>query len=189
MANLRTQVSALVFSAAALIGLVAHEDYVSKAMVPTKNDRPTVGFGSTYYADGRPVKMGDTITPVRALHTTQAHISKDEIKFRASLPGVEMYQGEYDIAINWVYQYGIDAWNKSEMRRDYIAGDYAGACHAYLNYKYLTSKNPTPGWEPIIKNGKVTGYKYDCCTPGNKVCRGVCTRQQERNQQCLALQK
>ena len=30
------------------------------------DDRPTVGFGSTFHEDGRAVKLGDMTTPVRA---------------------------------------------------------------------------------------------------------------------------
>ncbi len=82
----RVLVASLSLSAAALVGLAVHEGYTERAIVPTKGDRPTVGFGSTYHADGRPVKMGDTTDPVNALKTAQAHIAKDEARFRASLP-------------------------------------------------------------------------------------------------------
>lgn len=187
MDKARIIVAALTLSASAFVTLVVSEGYTDTATIPTKNDRPTNGFGSTFNADGSAVKLGDKTTPVRALITAQAHISKDEQKLRESLPGVELYQGEYDIAIDWVYQYGIYAWNDSDMRMNYLAGNYVAACGAYMDYRYLTSSNPTPGWTPYIKNGKQR-WKFDCCTPGNKVCRGVCTRQQERNQKCLAMQ-
>lgn len=164
----RTAVASLVLSASALIGLVMSEDYTDKAVIPTINDRPTLGFGSTFHADGRPVKMGDTTTPVRALVTAQAHISKEEKVFRESLPGVEMHQGEYDIYMDWTYQYGSGAWMRSSIRRKLLAGDYKGACTALLAYKYSGG--------------------YDCSTPGNKRCAGVWTRQQERYRSCLALQ-
>lgn len=187
MDKARIIVAALTLSASAFVTLLVSEGYTDKAIIPTQNDRPTHGFGSTFNADGSPVKLGDSTTPVRALITAQAHISKEEQKFRDSLPGVKLYQGEYDIGIDWLYQYGIGAWNASGMRRSYLAGQYVEACNAYLDYRFLTSSNPTKGWEPYQKNGK-TRYKFDCCTPGNKDCMGVCTRQQERNRKCLALQ-
>ena len=164
----RKAIAGLSLSAAALIGLVMSESYTDKAVIPTKNDRPTVGFGSTFHADGRPVKMGDTITPVRALITAQAHISKEERIFLESLPGVELHQAEYDTYLDWTYQYGSGAWTRSSMRRKLLASDYKGACDALLAYRFSGG--------------------YDCSTPGNKRCSGVWTRQQERHADCMAAQ-
>ena len=81
----------------------------TRPVVPTQGDRPTVGFGSTFHENGAPVKMGDTTTPVRALIKAQAHIAKEESIFRDSLAGVPLYQGEYDLYMDWVYQYGTGA--------------------------------------------------------------------------------
>ena len=66
----RTTVGALALSAAGLIALVSHEGYREKAYVPVPGDRPTVGFGSTFNPDGTPVKLGDTVTPQKALRMT-----------------------------------------------------------------------------------------------------------------------
>lgn len=168
----RKAIAGLSLSAAALIGLVMSESYTDRAVIPTKNDRPTVGFGSTFHADGRPVKMGDTTTPVRALITAQAHISKEERVFRESLPGVELHQGEYDLYLDWTYQYGSGAWTRSGMRRKLLVSDYKGACNALLAYRFSGG--------------------YDCSTlvngKPNKRCWGVWTRQQERHAACMALQ-
>lgn len=166
--NSRSLVAALTLSASAFVTLVVSEGYTDKAVIPTKNDRPTKGFGSTFNTDGSAVKLGETTTPVRALITAQAHISKEEQKFRNSLPGVKLYQGEYDLYMSYVYQFGISNWLKSSMRRNLLAGDYVAACNALLLYKYSGG--------------------YDCSTPGNKRCAGVWTRQQERNRQCLSMQ-
>lgn len=164
MSKVRIVVASLTLSAAGFLGIVQSEDYVDQAMVPTKGDRPTVGFGSTFNADGSPVKMGDKTTPVRALITAQAHISKEEAAFRDSLAGASLSQVEFDVYMNWVYQYGSGAWVKSSMRREILAGDYAAACDSLLLYKYSAG--------------------YDCSIPGNKVCSGVWKRQLERNRQC-----
>lgn len=165
----RQAVAVLSLSAAGLLGIVVHEGYTDTAVVPTKNDRPTIGFGSTYHADGTPVKMGDTITPGRALVTMQAHITKDESAFKTSLPGVLLYPGEYDLYMDWTYQYGNAAWVRSSMRRELLAGNHKAACNALLLYK--------------MSGG------YDCSTPGNKVCAGVWTRQQARHKACMELQQ
>lgn len=190
MIKQRIAVAVLSLSAAGFAGLALHEDYVGKAMIPTKNDRPTLGLGSTFHEDGTPVKLGDTTTPARAIVKAVAHISKDEKVFRESLPAVKLYQSEYDLYIDWLYQYGTDSWLQSPMRRELIAGNYIGACNALLDYRYLTTPTPTKGWEPykFDKNEKPVRWRFDCSTPGNKVCRGVWTRQQERHQKCMAAQ-
>ena len=166
--NVRVGIAGLALSAAALVSLVGNEWFTDTAVIPTKNDRPTVGFGSTFWEDGKPVKMGDKITPVRAIRLASHHISKEETIFRASLPGVALSQAEYDVYVGWLYQYGTGAWSGSTMRRELQAGHYVAACHALLLYK---------------KSGG-----YDCSTPGNKVCAGVWTRQLERHSQCMEAQ-
>lgn len=168
MSKARVAVGVLTLSLAAFIGMVEEEDYVGKAMIPTKNDRPTLGFGSTFHEDGRPVRMGETTTPVRALIKAQAHVSREEAIFRRSLDGAKLYQEEFDIYMNWVYQYGTGRWSTSSMRREILAGNYAAACDALLLYK---------------KSGG-----FDCSIPGNKVCAGVWTRQLKRHAACVAAQ-
>lgn len=168
MSRTRIAVAALSLSAAGFVGIAINEGYTEKAMIPTKNDRATVGLGSTYHEDGTPVKLGDKTTPVRAIIKAQAHISKEEAIFRASLPDVRLHQEEYDVYIDWTYQFGTGAWSKSRMRRELLAGDYRAACNALLKYKFSGG--------------------YDCSTPGNKVCSGVWTRQLERHKKCMAAQ-
>lgn len=170
--NKRLAASLLTLSAAGLIAIVTRESYTDRAIIPTKGDRPTVGFGSTKRADGSPVRIGDTTDPVRALQTVQAHTSREEVQFRDSLPGVKLTQGEYDLYVDFVYQYGLGNWRASSMRRNLLAGDYRAACDALLAYRYSGG--------------------YDCSTlvngQPNKRCWGVWTRQQERHAKCLAEQ-
>lgn len=168
----RIAVAALGLSMAGFIGITMKEGYTDKAVIPTKGDVPTLGFGSTVHEDGRRVQMGDTTTPVRALRTAQAHIARDEAKFRDSLPGVSLTQGEYDLYLDFTYQYGIGNWQQSGMRRNLLAGNYTAACNALLRYRFAAG--------------------YDCSTTingqPNRRCWGVWTRQQERHAKCLAEQ-
>ncbi|NNC10146.1 lysozyme, partial [Corallococcus exiguus] len=53
----RSLVAALALSAAGLIAIVDREGYTDAAVVPTRNDRPTYGFGSTVREDGTPVRL------------------------------------------------------------------------------------------------------------------------------------
>lgn len=167
MKTKRSHIAGLALSASALVGLIAHEGYTEKAVIPVKGDRPTVGFGSTFKEDGTAVKMGDTITPQKAVARSLAHIQKDENKLKQCVTA-PLSQAEYDLMVNFSYQYGAAALCKSEMVKMANGGNYAASCKGYLLYK------------------KVAGY--DCSTPGNKVCPGVWTRSQERYNTCMAAQ-
>lgn len=172
MSKARIAVAVLSLSAAALIGIATQESYTDTAVIPTKGDRPTYGFGSTQKEDGSPVRMGDRTDPVRALHTVQVHVSKEENRFRDSLPGVKLTQGEYDVYMDFVYQYGSGNWASSSMRRNLLAGNYRAACDALLQWKRAGG--------------------YDCSTlvngKPNKRCWGVWERQLKRHAQCMGEQ-
>lgn len=164
----RIAVTVLSLSAAGFATWQASEGFTPVAVIPTKGDVPTIGHGSTRYEDGRPVKMGDTITPARAEVLARNLNSQAEKQFAASLPGVKLHQGEFDIYMDFVGQYGIGTWIKGSPRRDLLAGNYAQACHDLLKYRYAAG--------------------FDCSTPGNKRCAGVWTRQLERHAKCMAAQ-
>jgi lysozyme len=165
MSRTRIVSAGLALSASAFVAILSSEGYTDAAAIPTKNDRPTVGFGSTFRDDGAPVQLGDRITPVRAVQRAAAHVSAEEAVFRASIADVPLHQAEYDLYMDWVYQYGNGAWSKSSMRRELLAGRYPEACAALLLYK---------------RSGG-----YDCSIPGNKVCAGVWARQLARHKKCM----
>ncbi|MEC4168357.1 glycoside hydrolase family protein [Pseudomonas sp. MS-1(2024)] len=146
----------------------ASEGFTERAVIPIKGDVPTIGHGSTRYEDGKPVKMGDTITRPRAELLARNLMTQDERQFAASLPGVKLHQVEFDLYMDFTGQYGIGNWRSSSMRRDLIAGEYAQACADLLKYRYAAG--------------------FDCSTPGNKRCWGVWSRQIERNAKCKAAQ-
>ena len=143
MSKARIAVGLLSLSAAGLIAIATQESYTDHAVIPTKGDVPTLGFGSTKHEDGSPVKLGERTDPVRALHIVAAHVGREEAAFRASLPSVALTQGEYDLYLDFTYQYGIGNWRASSMRRHLLdsreggqAEDYRAACDALLRYRY-----------------------------------------------------
>lgn len=150
-------------------GVEMHAPYI-----PTKGDVPTIGSGSTRYEDRTPVRLTDPpITRERAIELARNLHSEEEARFRASLPGVMLTQGEYDLYVDFVGQYGIGNWRKSSMRRHLLAGEYRRSCDAL------------PMWK------KAGGY--DCSTiingQPNKICYGSWKRQLERHAKCLAEQE
>jgi len=141
--------------------------------VPTAGDVPTIGHGSTRYEDGTAVRLTDTpITRQRAEQLARNLHSADEVRFKASLPGVLLYPGEYDLYENFVGQYGIGNWRKPNSPRTWLLrADYVGACQALLMWRFQAGR--------------------DCRLPQNwgpKGCKGVWTRQQKRHADCMAMQ-
>ncbi|MGP5446649.1 glycoside hydrolase family protein [Pseudomonas helleri] len=167
-ARQRVSVGLLTVSLAGFGAWKASEGFTDTAVIPTKGDVPTIGHGSTRYEDGKPVKMGDTITPARAELLARNLNSQTEKQFAASLPGVKLHQVEFDLYMDFTGQYGIGNWRSSSMRRNLIAGEYSQACTDLLKYRYAAG--------------------FDCSTPGNKRCRGVWSRQLERSAKCKAAQ-
>lgn len=171
-AGFRMAVALMTISAGGFALWKQNEGYTSVAVIPTKGDVPTIGHGSTRYEDGRRVKLGDRIDRKRAAELARNLQKEDERAFAASLPGVKLTQGEYDVYINYVGQFGMGNWRKSSMRSNLLAGNYVAACRSLLKYRRAAG--------------------YDCSTiingRPNKRCWGVWTRQQQRYADCMAAQ-
>ena len=163
----KTKIFAVCLAAsAAFFTLIKNDEgFTSKPVIPVKGDRPTQGHGSTFNPNGSPVKMTDPpITRATADKWLRNDVSKREIAFRNSLKGVKLSQAEYDLYLDFSYQYGTSAFANSSMLRNLKAGKYRAACDSLLKYKYVA--------------------KRDCSIRKNN-CYGVWTRQLERHKKCL----
>ena len=169
MKKARIAVAVLSLSAAGFVGILTRESYTEGAVIPTKGDVLTLGFGTT---EG--VKMGDTTTPVKAVQRALT----DSQKFEGALKrcvAVPLHQAEYDIYVDLAYNIGVfnfctggKAGQTSTLVKRLNAGDYAGACEAILMWK------------------KAAGF--DCSTPGNRQCAGVWTDRLNKHKQCMEAQ-
>lgn len=124
----RLLVASLSLSAAALVGIAMKEHFVPEAMIPVPGDVPTIGWGST---EG--VKMGDRITPDRALVRLLADADTFAQAVKRCAP-VPMYQHEFDAYVSLTYNIGQTAFCGSTLARKLKAGDYAGACREILRW-------------------------------------------------------
>lgn len=157
----------LAASAAFFTSLEIHEGYSAK---PYKDSGGVVtqGIGSTVKPNGQFIKMSDpAITRKTAQEWVKAHVSKDEVAFRKSLDGVKLSQAEYDIYLDFSYNFGAANWRSSSMLRNLKQGKYKAACDSLLKWKYVA--------------------KRDCSIRSNN-CYGVWTRQLERHSKCLGAQ-
>jgi len=136
--NKRVKIAALSLSATAFVGLLTTEGYSDKAIIPVPGDVPTVGFGTT---DG--VRMGDTITPPKAVARALSDVSKFEGAIKRCVI-VPLSQNEYDAYLRLAYNIGASAFCGSTLVRKLNAGDYAGACAEISRWDRFKGK-PLPG--------------------------------------------
>ncbi len=79
---------------------------------------PTIGFGNTFYEDGKPVKMGDVIT------IEKANQLLENIAYKF-LQGMKLTDGLTDnqqsALLSFAYNVGLGAWAKSTLRKKAMA--------------------------------------------------------------------
>lgn len=156
----RRVVASLTLSAAALVGIVLHEGYSDRAVIPVKGDVPTIGFGTT-----TGVKLGDTITPPQALARALVDIQRFEGALKQCVT-VPLAQHEYDALISFSYNVGSNAFCRSTLVKKLNAGDYAGACAELRRWRFFKGK--------------------DCALPENaRLCGGLAKRREAEYRQCM----
>lgn len=134
----RVRLAGLSLSAAALIGLAAHEGYRDTAYIPVPGDVPTIGFGTT---EG--VKLGDKITPIKALERKLSDVQKFEGAIRECV-GAPLYQHEYDAYTSLAYNIGPTAFCDSTLVRLLNQERYEEACRQILRWDKFKGQ-PLPG--------------------------------------------
>ena len=132
----RMGIGALVLTAAAVTSIAQYEGYKDRAYVPVPGDKVTIGYGTTQYPDGSPVRMGDKVTPERAMVLLKHDASRFEQAVKRCAP-VPMHQHEYDAFVSLTYNIGDGAFCGSTAARLLKAGDYAGACASIEKWIYF----------------------------------------------------
>ncbi|KAF1010601.1 MAG: hypothetical protein GAK29_05039 [Acinetobacter bereziniae] len=166
----KTKILATLLTASAVFFVAVKKDegYTAYPVIPVKGDVPTQGHGSTVKPNGAPVKMSDPpISRETADKWLRNDVSKLEVTYKNLLKGVKLSQTEYDLYLDFSYQYGMRAFSNSSMLRNLKAGQYIQACKSLLKYKYVA--------------------KRDCSVRSNG-CYGVWTRQVERHKKCMEAQ-
>lgn len=166
----KTKISVILLAASAAFftHVKLQEGYTARPLIPVPGDRPTQGHGATFKPNGSPVKLSDpAISRETADKWLRNDVSKREVAFKNSLKGVKLSQAEYDLYLDFSYQYGNSAFANSSMLRNLKVGQYKAACDSLLKYKYVAKRDCS-----IRKNG----------------CYGVWVRQVERHKKCVGAQ-
>lgn len=119
----------LAISAIALLSLfVTREDIKLDAFIPVPGDVPTIGAGTTQYAPGKPVKLGDKITPARALILLGNDVNEHTKGLMRCIGDVPLYQHELDAYAALAHNVGAGAVCRSSIPKKLAAGQFTEAC-------------------------------------------------------------
>lgn len=130
----RLAIAALSLSAVGLVSTLSYESYTSTAIIPVPGDVPTIGHGTT---EG--VKLGDTITPTKALVRALSDMQKYEGAVKKCVK-VPLYQHEYDAYMSLAYNIGTSAFCGSTLVKKLNSQDYPGACSEILRWDKFKGK-------------------------------------------------
>jgi lysozyme len=125
------------------ISLIKQSEGLSLKAYPdpaTGGDPWTIGYGTTVYPDGRPVKPGDSISKAQAEEYLKSDVNK---KF---LPGVHrsvkvpVTQEMVDALVSFSYNVGSSAMGSSTLVKDLNAEKYELAASRFLDWTKANGK-------------------------------------------------
>lgn len=131
MTKIRYAIAGLSLSAAGLVGILNYEGFSDTAYIPVPGDVPTIGFGST-----KGVKLGDTITPEKAIERAYRDIRNTESAIHKCVH-VPLSASEYDAFTSLAYNIGTRAFCSSTLVKKLNAVDYDGACAEIKRWVYV----------------------------------------------------
>lgn len=97
---------------------------------------PTIGYGSTVYENGVHVNLSDnTITKDRAIEIlfNQLRGYEDAVNRYVKVP---LNQNQFDALVDFAYNAGVGALQKSTLLKKINAGDYSGAAKEFDKWVY-----------------------------------------------------
>ena len=101
---------------------------------------PTIGYGATYYPDGRRVTMQDRpVTVAQATDMLRSMLASYEAGVSRYVL-VPLTQGQFDALVSFAYNVGLSALKDSTLLRLVNARDYAGAAAQFARWNKAGGK-------------------------------------------------
>ena len=101
---------------------------------------PTIGWGNTFYEDGRKVKLGEQISKTDALKLLEVVANRDFADKIFPAIKVKVSQSQFDAMVSLAYNIGTGAFLKSTLLKKVNAGDFAGAGEEFLRWNKAGGK-------------------------------------------------
>lgn len=131
----RKPIKELTYSNNAVILIKRFEGLRLEAYKPTPKDRWTIGYGSTFYKNGRAVGQGDRLGSEKvATELLIVSLNKFETSLKSNLSTVKLNQNEFDALTAFNYNLG-SKWSKASGLKDLlVSNNYTGAADKLLEY-------------------------------------------------------
>ena len=95
---------------------------------------PTIGYGNTFWEDGRKVKLGEQISKTDALELLEKIVNKDFADKIFPAIKVPVAQNQFDAMCSLAYNIGTGSFLKSTLLKKVNAGDFIGASEEFLKW-------------------------------------------------------
>ena len=109
-----------------------------QAYLPTKDDRPTIGYGMTFLGE-RPVQMGDVITQEQANKLFDIEVDHFATQVD-NLVQIELTQSQFDALVSFAYNVGIANLKNSTLLKLLNAGNINEAADQFLRWNKQAGK-------------------------------------------------
>ena len=97
--------------------------------------KPTIGWGSTYYPDGKKVTLQDKeITEEKAFEILEYIANKDFGNNINKVVKVPLNQNQFDALVSFAYNVGNGNFNSSTLLRKLNSSDYEGAANEFKKW-------------------------------------------------------
>jgi lysozyme len=124
-----------------LIKLIKEEEGFSTKPYLCPAKRWTIGYGSTFYEDGTPVKESDRpIDEARALSMLEVHLKRRVHTVIERFVQVQLTDNQFDAITSFIYNVGGGNFQKSTLLRKLNAGDYLGAADEFKKWNISNGK-------------------------------------------------
>jgi GH24 family phage-related lysozyme (muramidase) len=104
----------------------------------TGGDPWTIGWGTTRYANGKPVRPGDTVTQAEADALLNNDLVRFERQVTRAIGNAPTSQNQFDALVSFDYNTG--ELLSSTLLRLHNAGDYAGAAREFGRWVHSDGK-------------------------------------------------
>jgi lysozyme len=121
---------------AAVLAIALREGFRDTAYQPIKGDEVTIGYGTTRYPDGTPVRPGDKVTPERARKLLEDDADATAKGIEQCIGDVPLSKNEWSAYLSFAYNVGVPAFCRSTLVKKLHQNppDYAGACAELLRW-------------------------------------------------------
>ena len=101
---------------------------------------PTIGYGNTFWEDGRKVRIGEQISKSKALELLEFVANKDFADKIFPLIKVQINQNQFDAMVSLAYNIGVGAFSNSTLLKRVNVKDFLGAANEFLKWDKSNGK-------------------------------------------------